>query len=96
MGYNEKTVYKGVDGMQMHQELARARSQKAISTLGGRREKCWLSLEDPGALVGRALEENELQNASQEGAGEEKPKPLFLPSHLLPVPLIVEPEITGA
>lgn len=44
-----------------------------------------------------APREQELQNASQEGAGEEKRKPsLFLPSHLLLVPLIVEPEVTGA
>lgn len=36
-------------------------------------------------------------DVSQEGAGEEKPKPsLFLCSHLLPVPLTAEPEVTGA
>lgn len=34
MGCNEKTIYKGVGEMQMCQELARTRSQKAISTPG--------------------------------------------------------------
>lgn len=75
-------------------ELARARSQEALSAQGTE-GKCWLSLEEPGAPEGGPLEEQEL-NASQEGAGEEKPKPLFLRSHLLLVPPIAEPGVTGA
>lgn len=82
-GYWDVTrrLYKGLDGMQKHQELARAGSQRAVSTLGAEEGR---SVGGAWSSGRGALEDQELQNASQEGAGEEKPKPsLFPSSHLL-------------